>query len=131
MKGTIVFVFSLVLAFSFFGCKKNNSDEASILYGKWSKGTNWGDTLWFFNRDGRNILSYQISFNPASPAQTEIDYSYANGKLNISFSGLRNDFSPVESFTWKQYGQEFEIQGIELFYILSSTQVYFTYHKIP
>lgn len=131
MKGIFIFIFSTIIALTFFGCRKNNSnDTANIFYGKWSKGTNPGDTIFFYQRNGQNLLAYNLEFNPNVSFSTEVDYSYSNGKLNVSFLGHPNDFSPIESFSWKQYGQEFEIHAVELFYILSSTQVYFTYHKL-
>lgn len=125
----VVFILSIVIGFVFLGCHKNNSDPPNLLYGKWSKGINWGDTLFFYQKDGRNKLLYQVSFNPAFPAPAETDYSYANDKLEIGlFRG--GALKPIESFKWIQYGQEFEIQGLELYSFMSSTQVYFRYHRL-
>ena len=114
----------------FAGCKKHSQSE-TILMGTWIKGTNAGDTLQFIRKNNKNILRYNPSFNPSLPGISEKEYIYLNGKLSIKlFSPFSEDFYPIDSFTWKRVGVEFEIQGIQLFSILSSTQVHFIYRKI-
>jgi hypothetical protein len=130
MKRFIAFASLLVASFIMLNCNKQKSENETVLYGMWTKGTNAGDTLLFYKRNERNILSYNVSFNPGLPAPVEVNFWFTNGKLSTRSSGSRGGASPIESFTWKQQGQEFEIKGIELFPFMSSTQVYFTYHKI-
>jgi len=120
----------LLAAFTIYSCHKSSEGEESFLYGTWIKGTNAGDTLHFLKKNGRNLLDYNLSFNAALPASTQREYRFRNGKLSVKRYG-GSDFDPIESFKWKQLGNEFEIQGIELFNFMSSTTTYFTYHKIP
>jgi hypothetical protein len=111
-------------------CKKKNDSDPGILYGTWVKGINAGDTLVFINKNGKKILAYNPSFNATQPTYTETGFDYQNGKLYLApFSGS-TALSEINSFTWKQYGKEFEVQGIQLFSFLSSTQVMFNYKKI-
>jgi hypothetical protein len=113
------------------GCRKDRAiKNDSALYGIWVKGTTVGDTLEFFHRNGRNILRYDLSFNAALPAKKETEYIFRDGKLGIQLYSASGNFNTIESFKWKQSGEEFEIQGIELFPFMSSTLVYFTYRKI-
>jgi hypothetical protein len=126
---------SLIIVISFasilISCKKEHIQSENVLFGTWVKGTNAGDTLQFMRINNKNILRYNISFNAAMPAFKEVEYKYQDGKLGIKlYYPTVQDFYPINSFTWKQVRSEFEIQGIELFSILSSTQVYFTYRKI-
>jgi hypothetical protein len=115
----------------FVSCKKDYTQPETVLSGTWIKGTNAGDTLQFMRKNNKNILRYNMSFNTTLAAFTEVEYTYQDGKLGIKlYSPTLQDFYPINSFTWRQVGSEFEIHGIELFPILSSTQVYFTYRKI-
>jgi hypothetical protein len=124
----IAFAFGVV----FMGCKKeNNSSSASDLYGTWVKGAQYGDTLQFLRKNNQNILRINNSFNPLTPAYTEQEYRFRQGKLEVKvFSPASQEFYPISSFTWTQPGSEFNIQGIQLFYFMSSTNTYFTYRKI-
>jgi hypothetical protein len=115
----------------FFGCKKGDKLPEAILYGTWIKGSNAGDTLQFMRKNNKNILRYNISFNAALPAFTDVEFKYRDGKLSAKlYLPAAPDFYPIDSFRWKQVGSEFEIQGIQLYPILSSTEVHFTYRKI-
>jgi len=130
MKRLSFLTIVISLAAILISCKKEAASE-TILSGTWIKGPNAGDTLQFMRINNKNILRYSISFNPALPAYKEMEYKYHNGKLSVQLSApTLRDFYPINSFTWKQVGSEFQIQGIELFPILSSTQVYYTYRKI-
>ena len=112
-------------------CKKEQAANATLLTGTWIKGANAADTLYFRQNNGKNVLHYNISFNAALPAFTEIEYSFQNGKLALkNFMAAQNDFYVIESFNWKQEGKEFEVLGYQLFPIMSSTQARFTYRKI-
>src|SRR5688572_7260035 len=120
----IVIAFALI----FVGCKKEYTQFD--LSGTWVKGRNAGDTLQFLRKNSKDILRYNMSFNAAMPAFKEVEYKYEGGKLSVKlYSPILDDFYPINSFAWKHAGNEFEIRGIELFSILASTEVYFTYRK--
>ena len=126
---------SLIIGIAFvlilISCKKEHPQSENVLSGTWVKGANAGDTLRFMRKNNTNILRYNISFNAARPSFKEVEYRYQDGKLDVNlYAPTIQHFYPINSFTWKQVGSEFEIQGIELFSILSSTEVRYTYRKI-
>lgn len=112
-------------------CSKNKESKATELTGTWIKGSNAGDTLYFIEQNGKNILRYNASFNAGLPAFTEIEYRYVNRKLALkNFLAQPGSYYPIESFRWLQQGREFEVLGYQLFPIMSSTITVFTYRKI-
>jgi hypothetical protein len=120
-----------VSALTMASCKKGQEMENLLLTGTWIKGTNAGDTLYFTKTNGKNVLRYNASFNPAAPAVTEIEYNYQNSKLSLrNFMATQDNFYILQSFSWKQEGKEFEVLGYELFPFMSSTQTRFTYSKV-
>jgi len=122
---------AFVLLFS--GCSKNNSSDESFLYGTWVNDSNAGDTLRFMSKTGMNILRYNISFNTAMPAITDMEYTYKNGTLSLAiFTPGRpaQPFQKISSFTWVLPGKKFRVQGMQLFRIMSSSSTYLTYTKI-
>ena len=128
MKCRSSLIIVIAFAFIFVSCKKEYTQ--SDLSGTWVKGSNAGDTLQFLRKNNKDILCYNISFNATMPAFKEAEYKYEGGKLSVKlYSPTLQDFYPINSFTWKHAGSEFEIRGIELFSILASTDVYFTYRK--
>jgi len=114
----------------FTGCSRNNdSVNESTFYGTWIKGTAAGDTLQFMRKNNQNILRRNVSFNASHPAYQEVLYSYKNGKLwteLVPGSGLRE----IESFAWKTMGKEFDLQGYQMYLIMSSTLTRFNFIKI-
>src|SRR5690606_22099572 len=63
-------------------CKKDRgSAHATLFYGMWIKGSQTGDTLYFFQSNGKNIVRYPASPNPAAPSYQEEEFGYKNGKL--------------------------------------------------
>lgn len=115
-------------AFIFAGCSKDYTGSESDLYGTWTKGTNFGDTLWFMKKNNQNIMRYN---GFGTTALTEVGYRYKNGKLSLKlYAPQTPDYYPITSFTWVQPGNEFKIQGIQLFMFMSSTNTYFTYRKL-
>jgi hypothetical protein len=99
--------------------------------GVWVKGPDAGDTLLFMKVNNKNILRYNMSFNPAYPFYQDVEYKYENGTLSLMlYSPADQNFYALHSFTWRQAGKVFDIQGSELFAILSSTTVRYTYHKL-
>ncbi|MEI9912283.1 MAG: hypothetical protein WDO71_23080 [Bacteroidota bacterium] len=71
------------------------------------------------------------SFNAGMPHYTEKEYRFRNGQLSIKlYAPISQEFYPIDSFSWTQVGEEFTIQGIQLFMFMSSTMTYFTYRKL-
>lgn len=121
----------IALAFMVVSCSKDDTASESALYGTWVKGTQAGDTLRFMRKNNKYIMLQNESFNAGMPVYTEKDYRFRNGRLSIKlFSPSSREFYPIDSFSWTQVGEEFTIQGIQLFMFMSSTQTYFTYRKI-
>jgi hypothetical protein len=120
-------IFSFVL---FTGCTKDVLNEDSI-HGTWIKGNSTGDTLRFFKKDGKNLLAYNLSFNPVMYAPEETEYSFRNGKLALkNYLATAGDYFTIQSFEWVNPGSEFKLQGSELFPFMASTLVYFNYKKV-
>jgi hypothetical protein len=118
-----------IILFSF-ACKKENSGDESDLYGTWVKGNIMGDTLWFMKKNDKYIMRLPESFNPLMPLYSEKEYRFKDGKLSIkSFASTSQEYFPVNSFTWTQAGEEFTIQNIELFLLMSSIMTY-KYRKL-
>ena len=130
MRKVIVSLMSILLSSSFFSCSKNVSDEESAFYGTWVKGSNTGDTLQFSKKNGKNILSYNLSFNSLVYAPTEVEYFYTNGRLSIKYPAVTGADFPINSFVWKQGNKEFEVLGIELYNFMSASNVFFTFRKL-
>lgn len=125
-----------LLAFTallFAACDKDAANnEESTFYGTWVKGPNTGDTLYFYKKNGRSVMRSNQSFNPLMYAPVEYDYKYTDGKLALHSPWSSSfTYDPIESFTWKNAGRQFEINGIELYMFMSSTQTKFTFTKIP
>jgi hypothetical protein len=128
MNRALVIFFSVGLFVC--GCEKEKQSDENILYGTWVKGSNVGDTLRFYKSNGKNILAYNVSFNAALPAPIETEFIYNLGKLSLKYYGSLDSYHPVDTFKWIRVGEEFEVQGIQLFSFMSSTVVHFTYRKI-
>jgi hypothetical protein len=120
----------MLVMFIVLSCRKDNA-SVTDLTGTWVKGTSAGDTLVFLNINGKHILRYNVSFNEAMPAYTETEYRFRNGKLELKgFMTTQNDYNTIESFTWKQEGEEFEVLGYQLYPFMSSTLTRFTFKKL-
>ena len=131
MKSAVTVLIVLASFFLIAGCKKDKAsgDEAE-LYGTWTKGTNYGDTLWFMNKNGRNILRMAETFNIAMPVYAEKEYRFRNGRLEIKlYSPTSQEYFPMSSFTWTDRRREFTITNSQLYVFLSSIITY-TYRKI-
>jgi hypothetical protein len=123
----------VIIAFAIFftGCSKEDTASESALFGTWVKGSNAGDTLRFMRKDNKYIMLQNESFNAGLPRYTEKEYRFRNGQLSIKiFAPVSQEFYPLDSFSWTQVGEEFTVQGIQLFMFMSSTQTYFTYRKL-
>lgn len=130
MRRIIFFPILIALVILFGSCQKSKDHDASELYGVWVKGSNFGDTLWFMQKNGLNVLRKAESFNAGMPVYSEKEYQFNNGKLRIQSSApYSTDFYDID-FTWTQVGTEFKVLGIQLFMFMSSSNTYFTYHKL-
>jgi len=127
---SVVFLLLIITGVTLSHCDKNNLSDESILYGTWVKGNNTGDTLTFASKNGKNMIRYNMSNNPGFYAPNELEYSYRNGKLSIKGFPSGPDFSPIDSFKWKQVAREFDIEGTLLFPFLALATVTYTYQKI-
>ena len=130
MRLLLVSFIVLVSIFLFQSCKKDKtSGEESVLYGTWVKGSNFADTLWFMNKNGKNILRIS-TFNSSMPNYEEKEYRFRNGGLEIkSFAPASQEYFPINSFSWTDRGREFKIVNSQLFIFMSSIITY-TYRKI-
>ena len=124
------FIFLVSISF-YFGCKKDKASADEIaLYGTWVKGNNYGDTLWFMSKNGKNILRMAETFNITSPVYGEKEYRFRKGVLEIKqYSPTSDEYFPLTSFTWTDRGREFTIINSQLYIFLSSIITY-TYRKI-
>lgn len=115
-------------------CSKDSDNPEAAFYGTWVKGSNTGDTLYFYRKNGRDIMRSNQSFNPNMYAPVERVYKYEGGKLIIAYPyssmGIPVTYETIESFAWKNTGREFEINGFELYMFMSSTMTKFTFTKI-
>jgi len=120
----------LASALLFAGCKKDKASADEIaLYGTWIKGNNYGDTLWFMNKNGKNILRMAETFNIAMLVYAEKEYRFRKGMLEIKQYSTSDEYFPITSFTWTDRGREFTITNSQLYIFLSSIITY-TYRKI-
>jgi len=60
---------------------------------------------------------------------TEFQYKFVNGKLRLKYPSI-DEYFPVTSFAWKQWGVEFQISSGEIFPYYSSLPAILTYRKI-
>ena len=113
------------------GCRKNNANnDESAFYGIWTKGSNFGDTLWFMKKNGQNIMRQPMSFNHGVQVYAEKEYRVHNGQLEIKlYAPTISDYYPISSFSWVRPGKEFSLIGIDIYFFMSSTQARFNYTK--
>lgn len=121
----------IILSFYVINCSSCQQDDIpanNSLYGQWK--TSYGDTITFSVENGKNILTYDMSMNPDLPVHTKKEFNYSGNKLGI-LDGLNgNDFRTLQTFKWTEEGKSFEVQGVEWFLFLNSTNTYFTFTKI-
>lgn len=131
MKQRTLILIVIASALSFASCKKNHSGSESVLYGTWVKGSNFGDTLWFMQKNGKNIMRMADSFNSGMAVYSEKEYRFRNGVPEIKmFSPSLDDYYPISSFQWIQQGSRFSLKAFQLYLFMSSTMTEFTYRKI-
>jgi hypothetical protein len=127
-----VFAFSLLAMVSFSSCKKDKkSSTEGELYGTWVNRNSPGDTLIFMNKNQKNIVSINLSFNPTLPVRRELEYTYQDGRLDINTSMASSaPLQQISTFTWLEKGKVFEVNGFQLYLFMSSTLTKFVYVKI-
>jgi hypothetical protein len=125
MKALLIITASVV----FLSCNKEKQEDINQFYGKWK--ASYNDTIEFFRSGNINIVRYDKSMSPSVPDPPDNEYTFKNNKLGIK-NGLNgpDQFYFLDSFKWIEKGKKFEVQGIDWFLFLSSTQVYFTFTKI-
>jgi hypothetical protein len=126
-KGYSLFLV-LPLAILQFCCTKKDNTGAGQFYGRWK--TSYGDTVVFSKKNGKNILKYDRTMNPAMPMTTDHEYTYQADKLGLRDGFAGNDFHFFQTFAWVQPGHSFQVQGVEWFLFLSSTGTVFTFTRI-
>ena len=111
-----------------FACTKNDSSgSAAAFYGTWIKGTQPGDTLWFMKKGGKDMLKYNMSFNPQMTNYVEVEYAYQNNKLSVAT--MSSTPTEISSFIWKEPNHSFQLAGYQLYMFMSSTLTTFTFVK--
>ena len=128
----LTFLLLIVAGLAFSQCDKSEiGTNESVLYGTWVKGNQTGDTLTFVKKNGKNVILYNMTHNPGFAAPMELEYAYRNGQLSIKgYPAGGADFKTIDSFNWKQVGEEFNIEGTILFPFLALFTVTYTYQKI-
>jgi hypothetical protein len=125
-----IIIVSAIFSSTFYSCNKDNSEANALFYGKWK--TSYGDTIQFANEGGKDMLRYDVSGSAAVPGTGYYEFTYRYNKLGMKdeLSSLGR-FRFLQSFRWLDTGRSFEVQGIEWFTFMSSTNTYFTITKIP
>ena len=138
MPKALFLVFIITAAF-LMGCLKEAiiDKTGSGLQGIWIKegdiqGRQPADTLIFFTKNGKNMLSFYSAGSPGPnwPSHAETEYKYENGKLSFKdYSGTGNDFLNVESFQWLKADKEFSVKLYQILLFMSA-DYRVTYRKI-
>lgn len=124
----------MCLAAALAGCGSGNDiifGNEATLYGAWAKGTSFGDTIFFYKENGKNMMRSSMSFNVSHPNYLTTEYKFANDKLSRKgYLGIGNDFLDIQSFAWKQRGSEFEILSTDIYPFMSAL-IKISYRKLP
>ena len=123
-------VVSIVFVLLAAACSKKDDDNETVLYGVWINSKAPGDTLQFMPKDGKNILRYNQSFNPALPQYAKIEYRYKNGKLSAGVFGPAASLGDISSFNWIEQNKKFDVLGYQLYLFMASSATHFTYIKV-
>ncbi|MBC7827655.1 MAG: hypothetical protein H7122_07920 [Chitinophagaceae bacterium] len=121
------------------GCLKQAAIDktTSGLKGIWVtegdiQGRQPADTLVFFTKNGKNMLSFYSAGSPGPnwPSHAETEYRYENGKLSFKdYSGASTDFLNVESFQWTIADKVFSVKLYQVLHFMSA-DYRVTYRKI-
>lgn len=121
------------------GCRKDavTDTEASVFHGSWVRegdvpGRQGADTLWFFSKNGKDLLFFHYAPTGGAnwPAQVETEYKFENDKLTLKdFSAGTNSFVPVESFQWISPKKEFSAKLYQIVHFMSA-DYRVTYRKV-
>jgi hypothetical protein len=128
-KNNLLVSLHFSLAVLLLSCAKGPGNGAALFYGYWE--TSYGDTIEFSRVNGKDMVRYNMSMNPTLPATTSSEYKYVDGRLGVNYGpGGWGGFHFFQSFRWIEPGRSFQLQSVEWFSFLSSTQTYFTFTKI-
>jgi hypothetical protein len=120
----------VILFFLCFSCRKDSTMYKDLFYGKWQ--TSYGDTITFFNQNGKNLLHYNRSTNPSAHKDTTIEFIFTNNKFGLKDGyGFNGNFRMLPTFTWAQEGKIYSAAAIEWFPFVSSTTVHYTFLRVP
>jgi hypothetical protein len=108
-------------------CSKHDTRDESVLYGTWVDSNNPGDTLRFVRENNQNVM--QIIQTSGPTPYSELVYTYVEGKLGLLLIGASQPNKTINSFTWTQQNKSFDMEGYEL-YPLLSTVTHLTYKKV-
>ena len=109
----------------------------TVLSGTWVKagdpsGRQPADTLFFFVKNGKNLLAFYSAGSPGPvwPSHVETEYRFEGDDLSFrDYTGTRNDFVPVISFQWLKRGESFTVKFHEILRFISA-DYRVTYRKI-
>jgi len=91
------------------------------------------DSLIFFTKNGRNLVSFYTGWPQGSftaPAEVETEYKFENGKLSLKeYSSPGNNFFPLNSFQWIVPNMEFTVRQYQILHFMSA-DYYVTYQKV-
>ena len=128
MRSLLIFSSWAIMVITSISCQKQNVSTGNSFYGQWK--TSYGDIITFSRENGKDILTFNQSLNVDPPVATKKEFIYRENKLGI-LDGLNgNDFRMLQTFKWKRTGKSFEVQGVEWFLFVNSTNTYFTFTKI-
>jgi hypothetical protein len=123
-----------ITALLFAACDKDNETEPEdVFHGTWVKGSNYGDTIWFYKKNGVHIMKSNQSFNPGLYAPYEREYKFENNQFALVYNNGTTPTGlefPVASFKWTVPGKRFEVQGSDFYMFLASTLVKYEFRKI-
>lgn len=127
-----LFAFCLLAIVSFSSCRKDKkSSTEEELYGTWVNQNAPGDTIIFLNKNNKNIVSVNLSFNPTLAVRKEMEYTFKDSRLDINTSPVSSaPLQQISSFTWIEKGKRFEIKGFQLYLFMSSSVTKFVYLKV-
>ena len=111
------------------GCpNKPVLNQATDFHGIWirdgdSIGRQPADTLFFFTKDGKNLLAFYSAGSPGPnwPSQVETEYEFESGTFSFrNYSGNSNEFLKVRSFQWVAQAKGFTVKLHEILLYISA-----------
>ena len=122
----------LALLMFFVSCRKDPPPPEAILHGRWVKGSAVGDTLRFYEYQGKHY--WESNQSTTGYEQDFREYRVVDGQLNLLETWQMLSWAqPVESFAWKVRGQSFEIHEYDVYYgyLRNLIDTTYVFTKIP